>query len=92
MALCTRFQMARSSMMGWNTKIYSSMRREVERRGQITWGEAAKAQRLPNFASDFEIGKHRMSISVHSEAQIHAHCNNVTINLLAMYFALISFH
>jgi hypothetical protein len=78
--------------VGWNTEIDSSMRREVERRGRVTWGEAAKEQRLPKFESDFEIGKHRMSTSVYSQAQIHAHCNNVTINLLAMYFALISVH
>jgi hypothetical protein len=72
-----------------HTGIYL-IRGEVERRGRVTWGEAAKEQRLPNFARDLEIGKHGISISVYSQAQIHAHYSNVTINLLAMYLALVS--
>ena len=62
----------------------------------VTWDEAAKEQRPPNLGTDFEIGKHRASSSnssAHSPAhKIHAPCSNVTINLLAMYLALISVH
>jgi hypothetical protein len=73
---------------GWIT--YWHISKERSNTSRVTWGEAAKEQRLPNFARDLEIGKHGISISVYSQAQIHAHYSNVTINLLAMYLALIS--